>query len=159
MSAPYGSPAIGGRRPSTASATSASPTGSGWSAGTRDDENRPPVSSTVAGWSRRNGIALVGVVDGAQQVALRVAPRLAELHAVAALGLDLVDHRRRPVAAGNLADDRRVRQAVRGHERVGLGSVARRLVACQGRDERLEVVERGYALAAHRRMRGAARAR
>ena len=57
MSAPYGSPSSAGRRPVTASAASARPTGSGWSDGTRAEPNRPPVISTVAGWSRRNSSA------------------------------------------------------------------------------------------------------
>ena len=99
MSAPYGSPVALGSATEHASATAASPTGSGWSAGTREDENFPPVSSTVAGWSRRNGSASLASSMQRWQVALRVPPRLAELHAVAALDLELVDHRRRPAPA------------------------------------------------------------
>ena len=59
----------------------------------------------------------------------------------------------------DLADDRRVGQAVGRHQRIGLGGVAGGLVGLERADEDLELVERGHALAAHRRMRGAARDR
>src|SRR6185436_13006646 len=106
MSAPYGSPRSAGRRPVTASATAASPTGSGWSDGTRPEPKRPPTISTVAGCSRRKGSA--PLVRG------RVAGRLPEAHAVAAIGHDPIEDGRRPLAARDDPDDRRVRQTEGG---------------------------------------------
>ena len=99
----------------------------------------------------------VGGVDAGPQVGLRVAPRLAELDPVAALGDDPVEDRRRPLPALDLADDRRVRQAEDGHQRVGLGGVAGGLVGLERADQRVQVVERGHALAADAGVGGAAR--
>ena len=65
----------------------------------------------------------------ARSSALGVLGRLAEPHAVAALGDDPVHDRRRPLPARDLADDRRVRQPEGRHQRVGLVGVAARLVA------------------------------
>ena len=55
------------------------------------------------------------------------------------------------------ADDRRVRQTERRHQRVGLGRVAARLVGLERPDEHEQLVERRHALAALRRVRGPAR--
>ena len=95
-------------------------------------------------------------VDARPQVGLRVAPRLAELHAVAALGDDPVEDRRGPLPALDLADDRRVRQAEDRHQRIRLGGVAGGLVGLERADQRVQVVERGHALATDRGVRGAA---
>ena len=74
----------------------ASPTGSGWSSGPVTKRTALPYRPSPGGRGKR--IGLVGVVDAALEVPLRLAPRLAELHAVAALDLEPVDHRRRPAA-------------------------------------------------------------
>ena len=152
MSAPYGSPSSAGRRPSVASAAAATETGSGWSAGTRDDENRPPVISTAAGMVAQERVGGAGRVDARPQVRLRVPPRLAEPHAVAALGDDPVEDRRGPLPSLDLADDRRVRQPEGGHQRIGLGGVAAR--SRRPRGPRISVYRLSSAETPSRRTRG-----
>ena len=98
-----------------------------------------------------------GRVDGRPQVRLRVPPRLPELHAVATLGDDAIEHRRGPLPSLDLADDRRVRQPESRHERIGLRGVARGLVRLEGADQRVEVVERGDTLATNGRVRRSTR--
>ncbi len=94
----------------------------------------------------RNG--RVGVVDRPPQIAPGVGRRLSEPDAVAPLGDDPVQDGRGPLAARHDADDRRVRQPERRHERVGLGGVARRLVGLERTEHGEQVVERRDALAA-----------
>ena len=154
MSAPYGSPRSVGRRPVTASTVAASPTGSGWSDATRADPNRPPVISIVAGWSRRNGSAAHAAATAARSSASASAARLAKTDAVAAVGGDAVEHGRRPLPSPDDPDDGRVRQAERGHERIGLGLVPARFIRLERPAEHEQLVERRDPLAALRRMRG-----
>ena len=115
---------------------------------TRAEPNRPPVISTVAGWSRRNVVGGTGGRDRRPQFGFGVRPGLSEPDAVAPVGGDPVEHGRRPLPASDDADDRRVRQPERGHERVGLGGVAPRLVGLERLAEHEQLVERGDALAA-----------
>src|SRR3954454_21220418 len=74
-----------------------------------------------------------GSLDAGTEITLRVAPRLAEADAVAALDHDPVEHVRRPFAAGDLADDRGVWQPERRHEPVRLGFVPPRSSASSAR--------------------------
>ncbi len=119
MSAPYGTPTSDGRSPVTRAATPARPAGSSWSEATLADAKRAPVISTSAGCSLEERVVGAGGRDARPQLGLRRVGRLAEANAVAALGDDPVHDRRRPLAAGDRADDRRV-----GHAR-GRSSTAR----------------------------------
>ena len=82
---------------------------------------------------------------------------LSEPDAVAAVGRDPVEDGRRPLPSSDDADDRRVRQAERGHQRVGLGLVAAGLVRLERPAEHEQLVERRDAFAALRCVRGPAR--
>ena len=157
MSAPYGTPTSEGRSPVTRAATPASPAGSGWSGATRAVANLAPVISTEAGWSRRNGCEAHASAMQRRELLLRLVGRLAQPDAVAALGDDAVHDGRRPLAAHDRADDRRVREPEGRHQRVGLLRVPARLVGLEGADEVREVVERRHALATGARVRGATR--
>ena len=72
---------------------------------------------------------------------------LSEPDAVAAVGGDPVEHGRRPLPSPDDADDRRVRQAERGHQRIRLGLVAARLVGLERPAEHEQLVEGRDALA------------
>ena len=103
--------------------------------------------STVAGCSRRKSSAAQAAAIAARSSASASAGDLPEPDAVAAVGVDPVEHRRCPLAAADDADDRRVRQAERGHQRVGLGLVAARLVRLERPGQHEQLVEGRHALA------------
>ena len=92
-------------------------------------------------------VVRAGGRDGAATVLERRLRRLAQLHAVSAVRDHAIHHGARPVATLDRADDRGVRQSERGHERVGLGGVATRLVRLERPDEDAQLVQRGHALA------------
>ena len=90
--------------------------------------------------------------DRGSQVGLRVGRRLPEPDAIAAVGDDLVEDRRCPLAAVDDPDDRRVRQSKGGHQRIGLCLVPASLVRLERPRELEQLVERGDALASLRRV-------
>ena len=120
------------------------------------DARRP--EPTAGDLDRRGVVAQervggTGGRDGRAQLRLGVGGRLAEPDAVAAVRRHPVEHGRRPLPARDDADDRRVRQAERGHQRVGLGLVPAGLVRGERLAQDEQVVERRDALAPLRGVR------
>ena len=118
MSAPHGTPASSTSRPSSSRRAPRTVADPGWSRRGLAGRERPALPHQLA---RRLAVVERAVDDGLQRRAGLVEVR-ADRHAEPALELDPVRHLARPVAAGDLADEQRVRQLELAHQRVRDGA-------------------------------------
>ncbi len=118
----------------------------------------PRRAEAAAGDLDRRRVLAQELVGGARlgdrppQVGLGVARALAEPHAVPPVGDDPIEHRRGPLPARHDPDDRRVREAERRHQRVGLGGIAPGLVGLECPRQHEQLVEGRHALPPLRRV-------